>query len=235
MTKISVIIPVHNLENEIVRCLDSVADQDFDRSEYEILIILDSCTDNSEDVIRTWHNEHSDININIFFAQCQTPGGARNVGLDMAEGEYVMFIDGDDYLINDHAMSLLYDAVQGHNAVRMMDHETNNRVKFSQRLTLWLHFFSRKLIGEERFTDMLLNEDFEFVKRIRSKPEYDEVQIYEPLYFYDYNEERMIQRILNVVRASAVRKQQGLPPLYVDDEYDIGNPPNIDGWGKNYL
>ena len=233
MTKISVIIPVHNLEKEIIRCLDSIAEQDFDRSEYEILTILDSCTDNSEDIIRSWYSEHSDITLNIFYTQCRTPGGARNVGLDMAEGEYIMFIDGDDYLINFHAMTMLYDAVNGHNAVRVMDHETNNRVKFSQRLTLWLHFFSRELIGEERFTNMLLNEDFEFVKRIRSHPEYDEVQIYEPLYFYDYNEERMIQRILNVLRMSAERKQQGLPLLYVDDEYDIGNSPNIGGWGKN--
>ena len=233
MTKISVIIPVHNLENEIIRCLESIADQDFDMAEYEILTILDSCTDNSEDIIRTWHSEHSDLTLNIFYAQCRTPGGARNVGLDMAEGEYIMFVDGDDYLINDHAMTMLYNAVQGHNAVRVMDHETNNRVKFSQRLTLWLHFFSRELIGEERFTDMRLNEDFEFVKRIRSKPEYDEIQVFEPLYFYDYDEERMIQRILNVLRESAERKQQGLSPLYVDDEYDIGNPPNIGGWGKN--
>lgn len=233
MTKISVIIPVHNLENEIIRCLESIADQDFDMAEYEILTILDSCTDNSEDIIRTWHSEHSDLTLNIFYTQCGTPGGARNVGLDMAEGEYIMFVDGDDYLINDHAMTILYDAVQGHNAVRVMDHETNNRVKFSQRLTLWLHFFSRELIGEERFTDMRLNEDFEFVKRIRSKPEYDEIQVCEPLYFYDYDEERMIQRILNVLRESAERKQQGLSPLYVDDEYDIGNPPNIGGWGKN--
>ena len=233
MTKISVIIPVHNLENEIIRCLESIADQDFDMTEYEILTILDSCTDNSEDIIRTWHSEHSDLTLNIFYAQCRTPGGARNVGLDMADGEYIMFVDGDDYLINDHAMTMLYNAVQGHNAVRVMDHETNNRVKFSQRLTLWLHFFSRELIGEERFTNMLLNEDFEFVKRIRSKPEYDEIQVFEPLYFYDYDEERMIQRILNVLRESAERKQQGLSPLYVDDEYDIGNPPNIGGWGKN--
>lgn len=235
MTKLSVIIPVYNLENKITRCLNSIAKQDFNRFDYEIIVVLDSCTDNTEEIIRAWHSQHGDINLNIFFAQCQTPGGARNVGLDMAEGEYIMFIDGDDYLINDHAMTMLYGAVQGHNAVRMMDHETNNRVKFSRRLTLWLHFFSRELIGEDRFTDMLLNEDFEFVKRIRSKPEYDEVQVYEPLYFYDYNEERMIQRILNVVRASAVRKQQGLPPLYVAEEYDIGNPPNIGGWGKNEL
>ena len=48
--KISVIIPVYNLESEITQCLDSIAMQDFDRSEYEIIVVLDSCTDNSGNV-----------------------------------------------------------------------------------------------------------------------------------------------------------------------------------------
>ena len=227
--KISIIIPVYNLENEITQCLDSIAMQDFDRSEYEIAVVLDSCTDDSENVIRDWHEEHGDINLNIFYAQCRTPGGARNVGLDMADGEYIMFVDGDDYLINDHAMTMLYDAVQGHNAVRVMDHEmSGNHVKFSQRLTLWLHFFSRELIGEERFTDMLLNEDYEFVKRIRSKPEYDEAQICEPLYFYNFDEERMINRIREVVRTASERRDRGLPPLYVGDEFVVGDFPDTE-------
>ena len=227
--KISVIIPVYNLESEITQCLDSIAMQDFDRSEYEIIVVLDSCTDNSAEVVRGWREEHGDINLNIFYAQCRTPGGARNVGLDMAEGEYIMFVDGDDYLINDHAMTMLYDAVQGHNAVRVMDHEmSGNHVKFSQRLTLWLHFFSRELIGEERFTDMLLNEDYEFVKRIRSKPEYDEAQIWEPLYFYNFDEERMINRIREVVRTASERRDRGLPPLYVGDEFVVGDFPDTE-------
>lgn len=218
--KISVIIPIHNLEKEVVQCLDSVAAQDFEKSEYEILAVLDSCTDNTEKVVRAWGDMHTDINLNLFYAQCRTPGGARNMGLEHAMGEYIMFIDGDDYLINDSAMTMLYDAVQGHNAVRVLDHEmSGNHVKFSKRLTLWLHFFSRELIGAERFTHMLLNEDFEFVKRIRSKPEYNEVQLNVPLYYYNFDEARMLQRIKYVLHASAERQEQGLPPLFVEDEF----------------
>ena len=228
--KISVIIPVCNLENVITNCLDSIAMQDFDKSEYEIIIILDSCSDNSENVIREWYNAHGAVNLNIFYAQCGTPGGARNIGLDMAEGDYILFVDGDDYLTNIHAMTILYNAVQGHNAVRVLDHEiSGNHVKFSQRLTLWLHFFSRKLIGKERFSDMLLNEDFDFVKRIRSKPEYDEVRIQESLYHYNYDESRMLQRIMNVMRVSAERRRQGLPALYVDDEFVVDNSKDMGG------
>lgn len=228
--KISVIIPVCNLEKVITNCLDSIEMQNFDKSEYEIIIILDSCSDNSENVIREWYSTHGAVNLNIFYAQCGTPGGARNIGLDMAEGDYILFVDGDDYLVNIHAMTILYNAVQGHNAVRVMDHEVSgNHVKFSQRLTLWLHFFSRRLIGKERFSDMLLNEDFDFVKRIRNKPEYNEVQIQESLYHYNYDENRMLQRIMNVMRVSAERRRQGLPALYVDDEFVVDNSKNIGG------
>lgn len=225
--KISVIIPIHNLENDIEQCLDSVAAQDFEKSEYEILAVLDSCTDNTENVLREWRDIHADINLNMYYARCRTPGGARNVGLDHATGEYIMFIDGDDHLINNAAMTLLYETVQGHNAVRVMDHEmSGNHIKFSQRLTLWLHFFARGLIGTERFTHMLLNEDFEFVKRIRNKPEYNEAQLNVPLYFYNFDEERMLQRITDVVHLSAERQAQGLPPLYVDDEFAAGGIPS---------
>ena len=218
--KISVIIPVHNLESVIVACLDSVAVQDFDRSEYEILVVLDNCTDGTEAVVRAWNGLHKDISLSMFTADCGSPGGARNVGLDNASGEYIMFVDGDDFLRNNSAMTVLCDAVQGHNAVRMTKHGTNDiHGDFSKRLTLWLHFFSRGLIGDSRFTDMLLSEDFEFVKRIRSKPEYNETEISTPLYFYNYDRPRMLRRIHDVVRMSDERRRQGLPPLYICDEF----------------
>lgn len=220
--KISVIIPVHNLESQIVECLKSIAAQDFNKSEYEILLVLDACTDNTESVIRMWHDLNREINIKIFYAQSRTPGGARNVGLNYAVGEYILFVDGDDRLINNSAMTLLYNSIQGHNAVRVMDHEMNGaHTKFSERLTLWLHFFSRELIGTERFTDMLLNEDYEFVKRIRNKPEYNEAIITTPLYYYNYDNERMLQRIKAVRKESFERKQRGLAPLYVSDEFSF--------------
>ena len=234
--KISIIVPVHNSGEQITRCLDSFAMQDFNKAEFEVVITLDACTDNSEFVIRQWGDEHPEVNLKIYYSQCRTPGGARNLGLDNAQGEYIMFVDSDDWLINNSALSLLYYAIQGHNAVRMMDHEMKGtHVKFSNRLTLWLHFFSKQLIGTERFTDMLLCEDYEFVKRVRSKPEYNENIVDIPLYYYNYDHERMLQRIKEVRKASFERKQQGLPPLYVSDEFvvNVGRDTNFNCRDEN--
>ena len=222
--RISVIIPVHDLGYKIETCLDSIYAQNFDKTEYEILVILDSCTDNSQAIVSEWHKGHGLVDLRMFVTQCHCPGGARNVGLDNARGEYIIFVDGDDYLMNNSAMTILYNAAQGYNAVRVMDHGISGRqLKFNNRLTMWLHFFSRKLIGTERFTDMLLNEDFEFVKRVRSKPGYNEAIVTTPLYFYNYDKDRMLARIRNVLALSRERKEQGLPPLYVSDEFVVNS------------
>lgn len=213
--KISVIIPARDLEGRIAQCLDSVAAQDFSKEEYEVLIVLDSCTDNTNLVVSAWKTAHADVDVKIFYAQCGTPGGARNVGLDNASGEYILFVDGDDYLCNASAMSLLYSAVQGHNAVRVTDHErSGTHTKFTERLTLWLHFFSRALIGGERMTNLLINEDYEFVRRIRAKAGYDETTLDVPLYYYNFDEARMLQKIIDARRETRQRRAQGLPPVY---------------------
>ena len=66
---------------------------------------------------------------------------------------------------------------------------------------------------------MQLCEDYEFVKRIREKPGYDEAIVDMPLYFYEYDDKRMKDRIRRVVAESRQREAQGLPPLYVSDGF----------------
>lgn len=65
----------------------------------------------------------------------------------------------------------------------------------------------------------MINEDYEFVKRVRDKAEYNENQINTPIYFYNYDFERMADRIVKVLQISRERKEQGLPPVYVFDEF----------------
>ncbi len=91
---VSIIIPIYNLENYIEYCLNSVVNQTY--KELEILCIDDGSTDKSAEIIKRF--AASDSRIKYFYQDNAGVSAARNKGLDEATGEYVMFVDGDDYL-----------------------------------------------------------------------------------------------------------------------------------------
>lgn len=94
--KLSIIIPLYNKEEHVGHCLKSLLDQDLPSKEYEIIIVDDGSTDNSFTVVQGIAEKHS--NINLFRQQNMGPSAARNKGLEMSSGEYVYFLDADDYL-----------------------------------------------------------------------------------------------------------------------------------------
>ena len=93
---ISVIIPVYNTQAYIVECLESVKNQTY--KDYEVIIVNDGSTDNSEILIR---NFISNNNLDNYYLLCKNNEGlcsARNDGLKHAAGEWIIFIDSDDWL-----------------------------------------------------------------------------------------------------------------------------------------
>ena len=94
--KYSVIIPVYNSEKTIKRCIDSITLQN--RSDVEIIDINEGSTDESESICKALQNEHE----NIIYIHQENGGvsSARNLGLSVATGEFVMFVDSDDYVDN---------------------------------------------------------------------------------------------------------------------------------------
>lgn len=98
MKKISVIIPVYNSENYLEKCLDSVVNQTL--KDIEIIIINDSSKDNSLKIIKKYQKKYENIilinnKINLGI------GKSRNKGLEIATGEYITFLDSDDYIALD--------------------------------------------------------------------------------------------------------------------------------------
>lgn len=94
--KISIIIPVYNAENTLNRCLDSIVNQEY--KNYEVILINDGSTDNSKQIL----DEYKDKYTNIIVKHKINEGvsSARNMGLEIASGEYIMFIDSDDFFTN---------------------------------------------------------------------------------------------------------------------------------------
>ena len=104
--KISVIIPIYNTEQKLVRCLDSVRNQSF--SDFECIMVDDGSTDDSPKIADRY------AAIDPRFKAIHKPNGgvssARNVGLDQAAGEWIVFVDSDDVLKENH-LSIMYSAI----------------------------------------------------------------------------------------------------------------------------
>ena len=104
--KVSIIIPVYNVEDYIDECLKSVVNQTF--TDVEILLIIGKSTDNSTKKCREWAEK--DVRIKLINELQRGLGSARNYGVECASGEYVVFIDSDDY-IHETYVEELYSAV----------------------------------------------------------------------------------------------------------------------------
>lgn len=92
--KVSVIIPVYNAEKYIRKTLDSVLAQSFQNR--EILLVENGGEDQSAEILREYAGQHDEIR--LISCDERGAGAARNAGLELASGEYILFVDADDYL-----------------------------------------------------------------------------------------------------------------------------------------
>ena len=92
----SIIIPLYNTEKYIVKCIQSAIDQDIPAENYEIIVVNDGSTDHSKDLVEKMAARHKNI---LLINQSNAGiGTSRNTGLAHARGEYILFLDSDDYL-----------------------------------------------------------------------------------------------------------------------------------------
>ncbi len=99
LKKVSIIIPVYNAENTIGKCVDSVLRNSF--KDWELVLIDDGSKDNSWHIMQEYAEKYSE-KIRIFTQENSGVAIARNRGIGYAQGEYVAFIDNDDYVDEDH-------------------------------------------------------------------------------------------------------------------------------------
>lgn len=103
---VSVVIPVYNVEQYLRRCLDSVIGQTY--KQLEIILIDDGSTDASGAICDEYALK--DIRIQVFHTENQGLSNARNTGVSYAQGEYLAFIDSDDYIAED-MIEVIYDRI----------------------------------------------------------------------------------------------------------------------------
>lgn len=102
MPQISIIVPVYNVEDYLERCIDSILSQTF--IDYELILIDDGSTDSSGKLCDQYAKK--DKRIRVFHKVNEGVSKARNLGLDVAKGNYISFVDSDDYIKKDCLMVL---------------------------------------------------------------------------------------------------------------------------------
>lgn len=105
---VSIIIPVFNCEKYLERCLNSLVTQSY--GNFEAIVINDGSTDNSGNIIREYADKYN--NFLIISQPNSGVSAARNIGVKKASGEYLLFVDGDDYLSEEYLRILVEAAVR---------------------------------------------------------------------------------------------------------------------------
>lgn len=109
--KISVIIPIYNMERYLSECLDSVFGQSL--KEMEVICVDDGSTDKTKEILEEYSRKYS--NMSIIYQNRQGAGNARNKGIEIAQGEFIAFMDSDDYYPSNDVLETLYNAAKENN------------------------------------------------------------------------------------------------------------------------
>lgn len=109
MIKVSIIVPIYNVEQYLEKCLESLVNQTL--KDIEIILVNDASPDNSDLIMKKYADKYSNI-INIFLKENLCLGGARNKGVEQASGEYITFVDSDDYLDLDYCERMYQEATR---------------------------------------------------------------------------------------------------------------------------
>ncbi|SDH02837.1 glycosyltransferase family 2 protein [Psychroflexus sediminis] len=187
MIKLSIIIPVYNVSNYLNDCLSSVVNQTF--KSIEIIVINDGSTDGSSEICNTFKTKYPSIV--LINQKNKGVSSARNEGLTIAKGEWVYFLDADDYLDNDifesifshdnHDIDVIQFGLRSHKNGIIQSFSTNQKeiicsdsIDFLNKLTLkpvsaCLHLIKRDVLIKNNITfdeDMTHNEDMLFMYKV---------------------------------------------------------------------
>lgn len=176
MINVSIIVPVYNVEKYLSKCLTSLVNQTM--KDIEILVINDGSPDNSQNIIDSFVKDYPDI---MFSYQKENGGlgSARNYGLQYAKGDYICFVDSDDWLDLDAIENMYNIAIKENSDIvfcDMIDHFSNetqkyyNCTKFSSAYKVTPSacnkLFKRNIIKNLQFIPDVWYEDLNFTTKI---------------------------------------------------------------------
>lgn len=187
---ISIIIPVYNLERWIQPMLDSLKAQDLGPYTAEIFFVNNNSTDGTEQRIR-----ESGLPCEIITCTEQGCGPARNAGLDIARGEYIWFMDGDDWLLEETAVKAALDKAKAEDLDILRIPYRTEKFWGQYFSMVWQYVFRHDFIEGFRFPSIQPAEDDAFTEQVLRKAGHGRhdymalPSIDRPLYFYNFDRE----------------------------------------------
>ncbi|MBO6057408.1 MAG: glycosyltransferase [Bacteroidales bacterium] len=213
--KLSIVIPVYNTEKYLEKCLASCVNQEVEKADYEIVVVDDGTKDNAMAIALRYQENYP--NIKIFSQENAGLSAARNMGLSHCSGDYVWFVDSDDY-IEEGSLSLIFNKIEENPDVICIQAKRSDekipRNRFSDNVKngfdVLLHsfddwdrcvpyfIFNRQFIDNHqlRFYVGIFHEDDEFTPRALVYAEKVSV-IDRPLYYYWVKTENTITKTVN--------------------------------------
>ena len=156
--KVSVIVPTYNVEDFLLQCLTSIAEQTY--KNFECIIIIDGATDRSFEIAKDFCK--LDARFRVYWQENAGSGPARNNGLDKSTGELIMFVDPDDWCKTDYIENMVRFQQSGDYDIVSTGETTvyfNNKGKIKKILPP--HYIEAHYIGEEqlhnRYSSLFLN------------------------------------------------------------------------------
>ena len=216
---ISVIVPIYNVEKYLEKCINSIMNQTY--RDLEIILINDGSTDSSGQICDKY--KKIDERIKVVHKENKGVSSARNRGLDIAKGDYIGFVDSDDYihpnmyeilynnLINNDCDISMCNYVKGvqegykfnniKNNIELLDNLEQMRCfyndKLGQILGCYLKLYKKELFNDLRFDENRIFEDWLIAHQIHSKCD---KMVYIPniLYFYRQREGSIINSSFSI-------------------------------------
>lgn len=165
---LSIILPIYNVAKYLPYCLDSILRQNLSPDAYEVIMVNDGSTDSSHDVASTYAKKHA--NFKVIDQENKGVGAARNVGLDAAVGEYIHFLDPDDYLTMDVLKNILGTAkklntdilafkTKDTDTYSLVDYQDVSKENEEPRIYSGIEYISEKKYGNESWW-YIIKKDF---------------------------------------------------------------------------
>ena len=180
----SVIVPAHNSQQYLARCLASVERQTF--KDYELIVVCDACTDDTAGVAKVYTDK-------VIITDHGMDGLARNAGIDAADGKWLLFLDDDDWWIHEYVLQEVYEiasAACDNLDLIAFDFIWKGRgyyVNTAQQVNIavWSKAFRREFVGDTRFPAIAFTSDAPFMDEIVKKQARC-YAMHKLMYYYNY-------------------------------------------------